>query len=163
MYAIQSGLEHKTKNSESDLKFTIINMIGIMQIMVFDEYYSSLGFKREKIKKNSSVSFGYGGEYKYDWEILKIGEVIMHLQRSYGKSRFILKFRYKLNESQILSLYLRTDNHNTTDLNETYKLNFSQQLGKINLNGSSTGLRNPTLYELCKQIIMVLRKYKFES
>ena len=36
-----------------------------------------------------------------------------------------------------------------TDFNETFKISFSQQLDKLNLNGSySTGLRNPTLYEL---------------
>ena len=43
---------------------------------------------------------------------------------------------YKLSEKQILSFHLRGDNHNTTDFNETYKLNISQQIGKINLNGS---------------------------
>ena len=82
-------------------------------------------------------------------EILKIGKLQCIYKRSYGKSRFILKFRIQIKRESNLIPYLRADNHNTTDLNETYKLNFSQQLGKINLNGShSTGLRNPTLYEL---------------
>ena len=28
--------------------------------------------EEKEIKKNEKLSFGYGAEYKYDWEILKI-------------------------------------------------------------------------------------------
>ena len=56
---------------------------------------------------------------------------------------------YKINENQILSIYGRSDDHNTTDRNQTYKLNFTQILGQFKFGGTnSTGLRNPSLYEL---------------
>ena len=48
---------------------------------------------------------------------------------------------YKLNKNQILSLYLRLII--TIPQIKTYKINFSQQFRKINLNGShSTGLKS---------------------
>ena len=50
---------------------------------------------------------------------------------------------------QILSIYGRADDHNTTGRNETYKLNFTQILGQFKFGAThSTGLRNPSLYEL---------------
>jgi vitamin B12 transporter len=56
---------------------------------------------------------------------------------------------YKVTENSILSIYGRSDHHNTTDRNETYKLNFTQFFGQFKLGVShSTGLRNPTLFEL---------------
>ena len=49
----------------------------------------------------------------------------------------------------ILSIYLRSDDHNTTGQNQTYKINFTNLFGKFKLGLThSTGLRNPTLYEL---------------
>ena len=56
---------------------------------------------------------------------------------------------YKINENQTLSIYGRTDDHNTTGSNQTYKINFIQILGKFKFGAThSTGLRNPSLYEL---------------
>jgi outer membrane cobalamin receptor len=56
---------------------------------------------------------------------------------------------YKINENQILSIYGRNDHHNTAGSNETYKLNYTQTFGKFKFAGThSTGLRNPSLYEL---------------
>ena len=56
---------------------------------------------------------------------------------------------YKFNENSILSIYLRSDDHNTTGQNQTYKINFTNLFGKFKLGLThSTGLRNPTLYEL---------------
>ena len=153
MYALQAGVEQRTKNSESDLKVHYHNYDREYANNGFlDEYYSeSLVLKGErKFKKNSSVSFGYGGDYKYDWgKFENRGSYNASTKGHMENLGLFSNLGYKLNKFQILSLYLRADNHNTTDFNETYKLNFSQQLGKINLNGShSTGLRNPTLYEL---------------
>ena len=55
----------------------------------------------------------------------------------------------KINNNQILSIYGRTDHHNTTGVNRTYKLNFTQLFNKIKIGAThSTGLRNPSLYEL---------------
>ena len=142
MYALQSGLEHKTKNSESDLKIHYHKYDRDYANNGFlDEYYSeSLVLRGERnFKKNSSVSFGYGGEYKYDWgNFENRGSYNASTKGHMENLGLFSNLGYKLNENQILSLYLRTDNHNTTDLNETYKLNFSQQFRKINLNGSHT-------------------------
>ena len=56
---------------------------------------------------------------------------------------------YKISENQTLSFYARSDDHNTAGRNETYKLNYTQVLGQFKFGGShSTGLRNPSLYEL---------------
>ena len=66
---------------------------------------------------------------------------------------------YKISENQILSIYGRTDDHNTTGRNQTYKINFIQILGQFKFGAThSTGLRNPSLYELMDLIIMVLEE-----
>ena len=75
--------------------------------------------------KNSSVSFGYGGEYKYDWgNFENRGSYNASTKGHMENLGLFSNFGYKFNKNQILSLYLRADNHNTTDLNETYKPNF---------------------------------------
>ena len=67
----------------------------------------------------------------------------------YRKKRMDLNVGFKISENQILSIYGRTDNHNTTRNNQTYKLNFAQTFGQLKLAAThSTGLRNPSLYEL---------------
>jgi len=153
MYAFQTGLEHKTNNSDGDLKIHYHKYDrDYSNSGYLDEYYSeSLVVKGERnFKKNSSLSFGYGSEYKYDWGNFENRGSYNASTKGHMKNLGIFSnLGYKLSEKQILSFHLRGDNHNTTDFNETYKLNISQQIGKINLNGShSTGLRNPTLYEL---------------
>ena len=153
MYAFQSGLEHKTNNSKSDYKIHYHKYDReYANSGYLDEYYSeSLVLKGERnYEKTSSISYGYGGEYKYDWGNFENRGSYNASTKGHMKNFGIFSnLGYKLNENQIISFYLRADDHNTTDLNETYKVNFYQKLGKISLNGShSTGLRNPTLYEL---------------
>ena len=153
MYAIQTGLDHKTKNSENNFKVHYHKYDrDYANSGYLDEYYSeALVVRGERnVKKSSSISFGYGGEYKYDWGNFENRGSYNASTKGHMKNLGMFSnVGYKLNEKQILSFFLRADNHNTTDFNETYKINFSQQLGKINLNAShSTGLRNPTLYEL---------------
>ncbi len=153
MYALQTGLEHKTKSSQSDLKVHYHKYDReYTNSGYLDEYYSeSLVLKGERtFEKNSSMSFGYGGEYKYDWgNFENRGSYNASTKGHMENLGLYSNLGYKLNTNQILSFHLRADNHNTTDLNETYKINFFQQFKKINFNAShSTGLRNPTLYEL---------------
>ena len=153
MYAFQTGLEHRTNNSESDLKVHYHKYDReYANSGYLDEYYSeSLVLKGERnFEKNSSLSFGYGSEYKYDWGNFENRGSYNASTKGHMKNLGVFSnLGYKLSENQILSFHLRGDNHNTTDFNKTYKFNISQSLGKINLNGShSTGLRNPTLYEL---------------
>ena len=48
-----------------------------------------------------------------------------------------------------MSLFLRADEHKTTNLNKTYKLNLNKNYKNFDFNiTQSTGLRNPSLYEL---------------
>ena len=153
MYSVQTVLDHKTKNSESNLKAHYHKYDrDYANSGYLDEYYSeALVVRGERsFKKNSSISFGYGGEYKYDWGNFENRGSYNASTKGHMKNiGMFSNFDYKLNEKQVLSLILRADNHSTTDFNETYKINFSQRLGKLNLNTlHSTGLRNPTLYEL---------------
>ena len=147
MYALQTGIEQRTKNSESDLKVHYHKYDREYENNGFlDEYYSeSLVLKGErKFKKNSSVSFGYGGDYKYDWgNFENRGSYNASTKGHMENLGLFSNLGYKLNKYRILSLYLRADNHNTTDFNESYKINFSQQLGKINLNGSLHRVKKP--------------------
>ena len=56
---------------------------------------------------------------------------------------------YKFNDKQSLSLHLRNDDHKETGGNQTYKVNYTQLLQKFKIRfNSSTGLKNPSLYEL---------------
>tara|TARA_B110000858_G_C17782299_1_gene465383 strand:- start:794 stop:1627 length:834 start_codon:yes stop_codon:yes gene_type:complete len=55
---------------------------------------------------------------------------------------------YKFNENQVLSLHGRNDDHKNTGGNKTYKINFTQFLGQLELGLThSTGLKNASLYE----------------
>ena len=62
---------------------------------------------------------------------------------------FLPNAGYKLNENQIISFYARNDDHRETGGNKTYKINFTQYLGKLKFGLThSTGLKNASLYEL---------------
>jgi vitamin B12 transporter len=153
MYALQSGLEHKSKNSESNLVFHYHNYDREYHNATYlDEYDSeSLVVKGEQsIKVNNKISFGYGSEYKYDWGAFENRGSYAASTKGHMKDLGVfVNTGYKINENQILSIYGRSDDHNTTGTNQTYKLNFTQILGQFKFGGThSTGLRNPSLYEL---------------
>jgi outer membrane cobalamin receptor len=96
------------------------------------------------------VSFGFGSEYKYDWGNFENRGSYTASTKGHMKNFGIFaNSGYKFNNNQIFSIYIRSDNHNTTKRNETYKLNFTQIFGPFEFSAThSTGLRNPTLYEL---------------
>ena len=153
MYALQSILEHKTKNSENNLIFHYHNYDrGYRNAGYLDEYDSeSLVIKGERtIEKNDKISFGFGSEYKYDWGAFENRGSYTASTKGHMKNlAFFANAGFKINENQILSIYGRADDHNTTGGNQTYKLNFTQTLGQLKLAAThSTGLRNPSLYEL---------------
>ena len=153
MYTLQTGLEHISKNSESNLIFHYHNYDREYENAgVLDEYDSeSLVVKGErKIKYTSKLSFGYGTEYKYDWGAFENRGSYTASTKGHIKDFGIFaNAGYKFTENSILSIYGRSDDHNTTDRNQTYKLNFTKFLSKFKLGLThSTGLRNPTLYEL---------------
>ena len=127
-------------------------MIENSNATYLDEYYSeSLVVKADRSTKiNNKFSFGYGSEYKYDWGMFENRGSYNASTKGHMKDLgFFGNAGYKISENQILSIYGRTDDHNTTGRNQTYKLNFTQILGKFKFGAThSTGLRNPTLYEL---------------
>ena len=153
MYALQSGFEHKSQNSENNLIFHYHNYDRDYDNAGYlDEYESeSLVVKADRSTKLSDkVSFGYGSEYKYDWGAFENRGSYTASTKGHMKDfGFFANAGYKINENQTLSIYGRTDDHNTTGSNQTYKLNFIQILGKFKFGAThSTGLRNPSLYEL---------------
>jgi vitamin B12 transporter len=153
MHTLQTGLEHISKNSENNLIFHYHNYDREYENAgVLDEYGSeSLVVKGErKIKPTTKLSFGYGSEYKYDWGAFENRGSYTASTKGHMKDFGIFgNAGYKFNESSILSIYGRSDDHNTTGRNQTYKLNFTKFLGKFKFGLThSTGLRNPTLYEL---------------
>ena len=153
MYTFQSSLEHLSKKSEDSLIFHYHNYDREYENGgVLDEYYSeSLVLKGErKIKPFKKFSFGYGTEYKYDWGYFENRGSYTASTRGHMKDFGIFSnLGYKFYDSAILSIYARSDDHNTTGGNQTYKLNFTKIFDQIELGLShSTGLRNPSLYEL---------------
>ena len=153
MQVLQSGFEHKSKNSENNLIFHYHNYDREYHNATYlDEYNSeSLVVKADRdIKKNNKLSFGYGLEYKYDWGAFENRGSYTASTKGHMKDLgFFANAGYKINKNQILSIYGRTDDHNTTGRNQTYKFNFTQTLGLFKIGAThSTGLRNPSLYEL---------------
>ena len=153
MYALQSALQHKTKNSYSDLTFHYHNYDREYDNATYlDEYDSeSIVIKGERsINLSDKLSFGYGSEYKYDWGAFENRGSYTASTKGHMKDLGLFtNIGYGIKENQTISLYGRIDEHNTTGRNQTYKFNFTQILGQFRFGAThSTGLRNPTLYEL---------------
>ena len=152
MYAIQTSVEQKTMNSEDELTFHYHNYDRKYNIQgKRDIYYSeSLVTKGEKkLNYNNKLSFGYGGDYKYDWGHFDKKSWVEQTRGHIKNFGIFVNAGFKFNDDQILSIYSRSDDHNTTGDNQTYKVNFLQYLNNLKLGIThSTGLRNPSLYEL---------------
>ena len=153
MYTIQTGLEHVTKNTENFITFHYHNYDRQYENSGFlDEYYSESFVIKSESKNNISnkISYGYGTEYKYDWGSFENRGSYNASTKGHMKDLGIFgNLGYKLSENSTLSIYGRSDDHNTTGGNQTYKINFTKLFDWFEFNLShSTGLRNPTLYEL---------------
>ena len=152
MYALQTGIERKTKNSLNNLMFHYHNYDRKYYVQgKKDKYYSeSLVAKAEReVLFDSNISYGFGSEYKYDWGHYLTKTFTSHTRGHLSNLGVFTNVGYKLNDSQILSLYGRNDDHKETGGNKTYKINFTQLLGKFKLGAThSTGLKNASLYEL---------------
>ena len=154
MITLQTGINKIYQNKEDNLIFHYHNYDREYKNSGYlDEYYSSsLTVKGErKIDSNENFSFGYGSEYKYDWGNFE-NRGSSYTASTKGHIKDLSLFAnagHKISENQTLSFYARIDDHNTAGRNETYKLNYTQVLGQFKFGGShSTGLRNPSLYEL---------------
>ena len=153
MHTLQTGLEHISKKSENNLIFHYHNYDREYENAgVLDEYDSeSLVVRGEsKVESSSKFSFGYGTEYKYDWGAFENRGSYTASTKGHMKDFGVFgNLGYKFTENSILSIYGRSDDHNTVGRNETYKVNFTKLFGKFKFGLThSTGLRNPTLYEL---------------
>ncbi len=153
MYTIQTTLEHISKRSENNYIFHYHNYDRQYENSGYlDEYYSeSLVIRGEtKNRFSKKISFGYGSEYKYDWGSFENrGSYNASTKGHVSNLGVFGNIGYKINEKSIFSIYGRSDDHNTTGGNQTYKINFNQIIDNFEYTLThSTGLRNPTLYEL---------------
>jgi vitamin B12 transporter len=153
MYAFQSGIEKKYKNHEESFIFHYHNYDREYDNATYlDEYESeSVIIKVDKNSKfNNNFSIGYGTEYKYDWGAFENrGDYAASTKGHIKNLSFFTNSGFKIDDNKIFSFFMRADDHNTTGRNQTYKFNFTQLLGSNKLGVThSTGLRNPTLYEL---------------
>ena len=152
MYVFQTGIERKTKNSFDNLMFHYHNYDRKYYVQgKKDKYYSeSLVAKAEKdIVFNKKLSYGFGSEYKYDWGHYQTTTFSSQTRGHLSNLGIFTNVGLKLNENQILSFHGRNDDHKETGGNKTYKINFTQFLGKFELGVThSTGLKNASLYEL---------------
>ena len=154
MYVFQTGLSKLTQNSENLLTFHLHHHNREYDESGYFDWYNSdsaLVKAERRVKVLDKFSYGYGSEYKYDsgsftnngsWSTPSAkGNVDNH--------SFFGNAGYKFSDNTILSFYGRGDNHKTTEVNGTYKINFIQYFGKFKFGLTrSTGLRNPSLYEL---------------
>ncbi|MDC3071952.1 TonB-dependent receptor plug domain-containing protein [Candidatus Pelagibacter sp.] len=151
MYAIQTGIERKTKSSLDNLMFHYHNYDRKYYVQgKKDKYYSeSLVAKAEReVEVNSKLSYGFGSEYKYDWGHYLTKTFSSHMGGHIKNIGIFINSGYKFNENQILSIHGRNDDHKETGGNKTYRINFTQILGQFKLGAThSTGLKNPSLYE----------------
>ncbi len=154
MYVVQTGLNKLSENAENllTLHYNHYNR-EYDESGYFDWYNSdSTVLKAERrIKPINKISYGYGIEYKYDaGSFTNSGSWSSPTVRgNVDNFGFFANTGYQLSNDTSLSLYGRGDNHKTTGLNPTYKINLTNFFGKFKIGlTQSTGLRNPSLYEL---------------
>ena len=153
MYALQASVNKVYGDKEDSLIFHYHNYDrDYKNAGYLDEYDSeSLTIKGErKINLNQNFSFGYGSEYKYDWgKFENRGSYKQSLKGHIADLGLFANAGYKLTDNTTFSFYGRFDDHKTTGFNETYKLNLTEVIKNFKIGAShSTGLRNPSLYEL---------------
>ena len=154
MYVVQTGLNKLTNNSENILTFHYNHYNREYDESGYFSWFNSNSavLKAERrIKPIKKISYGYGIEYKYDFgSFTDSGSWSTPTARgNVDNLGFFANSGYQFSDNTILSLYGREDKHKTTGLNATYKINLTKFFGKFKLGlTQSTGLRNPSLYEL---------------
>ena len=151
MYTMQTGIERKTSNSFDNLILHYHNYDRKYYVLgKKDKYYSeTITLKGERdYTLNNKLSYGFGGEYKYDWANFETQTYTSQSKGHVSNLGTFANVGYKFNKNQVLSIYGRNDLHKITDENQTYKINFTQFFNKFKLGAThSTGLKNPGLYE----------------
>ncbi len=153
MYAAQFGFDHQKKNLKDYITFHFHTYDREYDDSgTVDEYLSKSFVTRSErqIQLNKNISFGIGGEYKYDWgEFENRGSYKASTKGNVDNKSIFSNLGFKLHENTIISLYGRSDEHKTTGINNTQKINITQFVDKFKFGLThSTGLRNPSLYEL---------------
>ena len=154
MYVVQTGLNKLTENSENTLTLHYNHYNREYDEGGYFDWYNSDStvLKAERrIKPIEKISYGYGIDYKYDsGSFTNNGSWSSPTAKgNVDNFGFFANSGYQLSDDTTLSFYGRGDNHKTTGLNSTYKINLTKYFGKFKLGlTQSTGLRNPSLYEL---------------
>lgn len=153
MYAAQFGFDHQKKNLKDYITFHFHTYDREYdESGTIDEYLSKAFVTRSErqMQFNENISFGIGGEYKYDWgEFENRGSYAASTKGNVSNKSIFSNLGFKLHENTIVSLYGRSDEHKTTGVNNTQKINITQFIDKFKFGFThSTGLRNPSLYEL---------------
>mgnify|MGYP003952138067 CR=1 FL=1 len=154
MYAAQLGFDHQKENLKDYITFHFhtydreYNEEGTI-----DEYLSKSFMTRSErqIQLNEKISLGFGGEYKYDWgEFENRGSSYSASTKGNVDNKSLFSnLGFKIHDNTRISLYGRSDKHKTTGVNNTQKINITQFIDKFKFGLThSTGLRNPSLYEL---------------
>ncbi len=154
MYVLQTGLNKLTQNSENSLIFHLHHYNREYDESGYFDWYNSesaLLKAERRIRVLDKFSYGYGTEYKYEsGSFTNNGSwSTPSAKGNLDNYSFFGNAGYQFLENTILSFHGRADNHKTTEFNGTYKLNLVQYFGKFKFGFTrSTGLRNPSLYEL---------------
>ncbi len=154
MYALQTALEKVSNNKQDSF---------ILHYHAYDRYYDDGGYDdyydsesivakaERKVDNSEKLSFGFGSEYKYDWGSFdNAGASFTSSTKGHVKDLGIFaNAGYKILDKSIFSFYGRVDDHLTAGRHDTYKINYTQEIDNFKFGLThSTGLRNPTLYEL---------------
>ena len=117
-----------------------------------DEFISnSSTLKGErKIKFTDQFSYGLGFDHKYNWgEFENRGSYRASTKGHIYNTGIFTNIGFDFLNDTILSFYARSDEHKLTGTNNSYKINLNKIFDKLKLSAThSTGLRNPSLYEL---------------
>ncbi len=153
MYVTQFSFDRYKKNIKDYITFHFHKYDREYdELGIIDEYLSNTFVTRteRKIKFSDILSFGIGGEYKYDWgEFDNRGSYTASTKGHIYNTGFFSNLGFKPYKDTTISFYGRLDDHKTTGVNNTYKINLSQVFDKFKIGFThSTGLRNPSLYEL---------------
>lgn len=154
MYVAQVSLNKLTKNSENILTLHHNHYNREYDESGYFDWYnshSSVLKAERRINPLEKISYGYGLDYKYNTgSFTNAGSWSSPTAKgNIDNFGFFANSGYKFSDNLILSFYGRGDNHKTTGLNSTYKINLTKLFGKFKLGlTQSTGLRNPSLYEL---------------
>ena len=154
MGAIQFGLEKQSNSKKNDY---------IFYYNIYDRQYDERGtidtYESEVLGLkydlsgilNNKLSYGIGYEYKYDWGYFdNNGSYEASTKGHSDNFALYSNLGWNIFDNSNISIFGRRDEHKQTGANNTYKINFEQQVfNNFNLGFSyMNGLRNPTLYEM---------------